>query len=183
MERDDADLIKQYKMGDGDAFTELFHRYKNKIYNFIYHFVNNPDTADDLVLVTFMKAIKNIKRYREEGKFRGWLYSIANSVTMDYLRKRKRQPVEPIEDWMEITDSSPSPEKSMEQKEMLILYEDKINSLPPKQKQVFMMRQEGDLRFKEIAEILNCPLPTVLSRMHNAVVSLRKSLRGCGYEV
>ncbi len=184
MEKSDCILIEEYKKGNQDAFAELFNRYKNTVYNFIFRLVRNPDTAEDLLENTFIKVIKSLDRYKERSKFKQWLFSIANSVTIDYLRKRKKEYiVDPIEDWMELSDNSPSPQVIVEQEELKSYLEDKINSLSPKQKQVFIMRQESDLTFKEIAEILDCPLSTVLSRMHNAVVNLRKFLSECDYEI
>ena len=183
MEREDTYLIRDYRNGDNEAFSELFDRYKSKVYNFIYRLVGNPDTADDLTMITFIKAMKSIRKYRERGKFRNWLYSIANSVTIDYLRKSKREQFDSIDDWMDIPDDSFSPETMLEQKELIKLLEDRITTLAVKQRQVFVMRQETNMSFKEIAKVLNCPLPTVLSRMHNAVLNIKKSLRGYGYEV
>lgn len=184
MEKSDAVLIEEYKSGNQKAFTELFYRYKNTLYNFIYRFVINPDVADDLLENTFIKMIKSIDKYQEKNKFKQWLFSIANSVTVDYLRKRKKEYIiDPIEDWMEIADNSLSPQASLEQEEMMNYIQETIKKLSPKQRQVFLMRQESDLTFREIAEILECPLSTVLSRMHNAVVTLRKHLKECKNEM
>jgi RNA polymerase sigma-70 factor (ECF subfamily) len=184
MQKSDTVLIEEYKNGSQDAFAELFYRYKNGIYNFIYRLVGNPDVADDLLQNTFIKMIKSIDKYQERNRFKQWLFSIANSVTIDYLRKRKREyMVDPIEDWMEITDNSISLQATLEQEELMNCIEEKIERLPPKQKRVFLMRQESDLTFREIAEILQCPVSTVLSRIHNAVVSLRKSLKECENEM
>lgn len=162
MEKSDAILIEEYRNGSQEAFTKLFYRYKNGVYNFIYRLVSNPDTADDLLENTFIKMIKSIDNYQERNKFKQWLFSIANSVTIDYLRKRKREYiVDPTEDWMNITDDSLSPQVSLEREELMKRIEEKIKELPLKQKHVFLMRQESDLTFKEIAEILECPVPTV----------------------
>lgn len=180
----DSILIKDYKRGDQSAFTELFNRYKNIVYNFIYRLVTNPDVAEDLLENTFIKMIRSLDKYQERYKFKQWLFSIANSVTIDYLRKRRKEfLVDPIEDWMELPDDSPSTQVMLEKEELKNIIEDKVNKLPPKQKQVFIMRQETNLTFREIAEILGCPISTVLSRMHNAVVNLRRSLKECDYEV
>ncbi len=184
MEKSDAVLIEEHKNGSQEAFAELFYRYKNSIYNFIYRFVGSSDIADDLLEDTFVKMIKSIDNYQERNKFKQWLFSVANSVTIDYLRKRKKEyAVDSIEDWMDIADDSPSPQVFLEQKEQMNFIEEKIKQLPPKQKQVFLMRQESDLTFREIAKILGCPISTVLSRMHNAVLNLRKSLKEYEYEM
>ena len=184
MQKNDSILIEEYRRGDKNAFAELFKKYKNTVYNFIFRLVGNPDIAEDLLENTFIKMIKSLDKYKERNKFKQWLFTIANSVTMDYLRKKKREYiVDPIEEWMELSDASPSPQFLLEQKEMANLIENKISNLPPKQKQVFIMRQESDLTFKEIAEILECPISTVLSRMHNAVLNLRRFIREYEYEM
>lgn len=184
MEKSDNILVEEYKNGDQDAFAKLFYRYKNSIYNFIYRFVGSPDVANDLLENTFIKMIKSISKYREINKFKQWLFSVANSVTIDYLRRRKKEYIiDSIEDWMEIADNSPSPQVSLEREEAMNRIEEKIKNLPPKQKQVFLIRQESDLTFREIAEVLECPVSTVLSRMHNAVLTLRKYLKECEYEM
>ena len=76
----DEQLIKDFQAGDSHAFEELVERYKNRIYNFIYRFVNDVSLAEDLTQDTFLKLFTHKDSYRDIAKFSTWLYTIAQNL-------------------------------------------------------------------------------------------------------
>ena len=94
----DEQLIKDFQGGNNDAFEELLARYKNRIYNFIYRFVNDVNLAEDLTQDTFMKLFTHKDSYREIAKFSTWLYTIAQNLAKTELRKRSRRKTYSVSD-------------------------------------------------------------------------------------
>lgn len=173
----DAKLIEKYKSGDTAAFEELLYKYKNQIFSYILRMVKNKTVAEDIFQDVWVNTLKYLPRYDERNKFSGFLFKIAHSKTMDYLRKDRNfeELPENLPDnsWHDTTLR----EHPLEKAELYNNLNLAIENLPAKQKEILLLRQESDLSFKEIAKMLDCPINTVLSRMHNAVLSLRKIMK------
>jgi len=174
-----AELIKSYKEGNNEAFEILLGKYKLSLFNYILRMVGIKEVAEDIFQDVWIQVIKVLPRYREQNKFSSLLFKLANSKSIDYLRKNKRDlqcggKVEGVQYRSEVTSSMQS---LIEKKEILSLLNNTVMELPAKQKEVFLLRQHSGLSFKEIAGILDCPLNTVLARMHNAILNLRKTLK------
>jgi RNA polymerase sigma-70 factor (ECF subfamily) len=84
----DLELIERIKGGDKQAFTELFDRYRNRILGYLYRYVGNYHTAEDLTVATFWNVYNNIARYEECGKFSSWLYKIATNCAKRELENK-----------------------------------------------------------------------------------------------
>ncbi len=87
----DESLVEAAKEGRTRAFDELFLRYQRRIYSVIYHMTSNHEDADDLLLETFAKAYRSLKRFQGRSRFYTWIYAIAVNLTLNFLRKRKRR--------------------------------------------------------------------------------------------
>lgn len=133
------------------------------------------DIADDLFQETVIKIWNGLKHYREQQKFSSWIFTLAHNVTIDYRRKNKITEVD-IEE-VEI-ESSENVFESIELKEAGKIVAGLLKNVPEKQKRVFLLRQHSDMSFKEIAELTNEPLNTVISQMNYAVKKIRKQLKG-----
>jgi RNA polymerase sigma-70 factor (ECF subfamily) len=133
-----------------------------------------------------VKVFEHIQRYQHKGRFKPWLYKIANSCAMDSLRKRRRDAWVPLEKTfpdmdreqmkLDLAVEQNSILKSIEDTELALALEEAIWRLPLLQRQVFLLRQQQNLSFKAIAGVLGCSLNTVLSRMHYALENLRARL-------
>lgn len=168
-ENNDAELIERYKSGDDTAFEELLYKYKNQVFGYILKMVRNKAMAEDVFQNVWLNVIKYLPRYDERNKFPAFLFKIAYSKTMDYLRKDKY--------FVPVFENIPDTSNLNSQNEMYDSLKIAISKLPEKQKEILLLRQESNLTFKEIAKLLDCPINTVLARMHNAVLSLRKMLK------
>lgn len=182
-ETNDAQLLARFKKGDNSAFVILINRYRIRLFNYIYRLVGNKTVAEDLFQDTIIRILNAVSNYQEQGKFSNWVFGIANNLTIDYLRKKERQKSifvnnEMANSEINIIDTFPdigfTPQDFVEHKELQQILADAINQLPVEQRQVLLMREEANIPFKEIANILNCSINTVLGRMRYALLNLRK---------
>jgi len=173
----DAALIQSYLSGKDMAFEKLFKRYERPLFSFLLRLSRNQDNTEDIFQQTWMKVINGLSGYQERGTFSSWLFGIAYHCFIDQTRKDGRVKIHDqiSQDGLDqIPDTEVSPEMSLLNVEKKSWMENAIDQLPDEQKQVVLMRITGDLPFKEIADIMNCSINTVLGRMHYAVKNLQK---------
>jgi len=119
---------------------------------------------------------KGIKSYNDQNKFSSWLFSIAHNTAIDSIRSASvRNRTSSLEDTNEYSGKN-NPYESLVEKETYEMIMLSVNELPENQKNVFLLRQHGELTFKEIAKTMGQPLNTVLGHMHYAVSKIRKKL-------
>jgi RNA polymerase sigma-70 factor (ECF subfamily) len=183
----DEELLGRLAAGDTSAFDEIFERYHNQIYNFIKKQVSDAGAVEDLVQEVFLRVYKSAKNFDVEKKFSSWLYKIAlNEVKRHWKRSSSRQTYSlntPLGDEGGdaeradlLEDQRPTPDVSTETLLFSKNLRQLIDQLPEKQRMVVMLKVYQDLTFEQIAEICECPLSTVLSRMRYAVNKLRRWL-------
>jgi RNA polymerase sigma-70 factor, ECF subfamily len=169
----DKKYIRKYLRGDQEAFEMLYEKYKKQLYSYLNGLVpQHPQLANDLFQQTWIKAIDNLAKYNAKGIFFAWLSRIAHNLFIDYYRKSKFE----ISKDIELGYSKNTPQKEMEKKEFIADLKNKVLSLEVNQREVFMLRQRG-VSFKEIADIQNVSINTVLGRMRYAVDKLREQLK------
>ena len=177
-----------YQGGSEAAFEILYWRHQHGIFNFICHFIGESgNQAEELLQDVFLKVVKSRKRYEPSAKFTTWLYQIARNGCIDHFRKMKHRkltslshPIDADEDMSvetTIPHGSPSPEKKAHMGELAEVLKKAIDSLPEEQREIFLMREDLNLSFAEIAEALKCPINTAKSRMRYALEHLRKGLK------
>lgn len=175
-------LIEQYKKGDSDSFEVLFERYRKPVFNYVLGMLHDRAAAEDVFQETFYRILRNVNRYRPGGTFSGFVYTIANNMAIDYLRKKKRMKESSLYDEgdemrgaVELqAGQGESPERIFENSETGRMVRAAIRSLPLEQRQVLLLREYCDIPFREISRIVGCPLNTALGRMHYALKNLRK---------
>lgn len=170
-------LIQQCKKGDGNAFRNLIEPYRRKLTGYLFLILKEKLTVEDTFQEVLMKVWKNITKYDEQQKFSSWLFSIAHNSAIDALRKSNLHKLEEFSEELYKTPSVYNPSKIAEAKETVSLIYKVVDTLPDKQKQVFFLRQQNGLSFKEISAILGQPLNTVLSHMRYAVQKIKKDLK------
>ncbi|HFE52360.1 MAG TPA: sigma-70 family RNA polymerase sigma factor [Bacteroidetes bacterium] len=183
LEPSDEELIERFQKGDREAFEKIVERYKDQLLNFAYRFLGSRQEAEDVVQDTFLRVYRNRKAYRRVARFSTWIYTIAGNLAKTELRKRKRRKLFSISDLgfeekdYEISDLSHNPEDDVEGtlKEEIIQRE--IEKLPPKFREVIILRDVQGLSYEEIALILKIPIGTVKSRVNRARLRLQKRLK------
>jgi RNA polymerase sigma-70 factor (ECF subfamily) len=174
----DAELVARSKAGDSEAFGELVRRYQKPVFRIVLRMVKSPDDADDLTQDTFVRAHRGLKTFKEEFDFHPWLYRIAVNQAINFLNKRKRQAAVDLEDIPEgDVKSGPEPESPIQaasRNEMLKKLDAALERLPEEQRTVFLLRVQEGLSYEEIAETMETPKGTVMSRLARARMALRK---------
>lgn len=186
-EQSDEELMLLYQKGDEYAFETLYWRHQHGVFNFICRFIGGSGgQAEELLQDIFLKVVKSSKRYKPTAKFTTWLYQIARNGCIDHLRKMKHRKTtslsEPTGGEEEVVVESTiasgnlTPEKAVRIREIAEVLKKAIGALPEEQKEVFLMREDLNLSFAEIAEVTGCPINTAKSRMRYALEHLRKTI-------
>lgn len=177
----DHELVHLYQAGHEQSFTELFNRHNRSVFTAIYLLVKDQAIAEDIFQETFIKIINTLKsgKYNEEGKFVGWAVRVGRNLTIDYIRKMKRQgTVITNSDGRDVFDFIHFHEPSNEDKLMQMQSEQTlrhmIRKLPEEQKEVLILRHWGKMSFKEIADATGVSVNTSLGRMRYAINNLKK---------
>ena len=189
LQNTDDHLMQQFISGDRNAFSQLVYRHKWSIFQFILSKVKHRETASDLTQDVFVKLFKSADRYTSSGKFRSWLFRIAQNVVIDEYRKQKKVSIFHFNDKMgsdsddvlilsdHIEDQSDNPLKELEFIELHDFINQAVNSLPEKQRTALVLCQYHGMSYQEIASIQKCPIGTVKSRIHNALTKIRDFLK------
>jgi len=173
-EINEQEIIKSVKSGNVEAFGLLVEKYKESLYSFILYSVKNEAAAQDIYQDTLVTVLTKLKDYREEGNFKAWLFTVARNKVTDYFRANSRTVSLPEDTSADIFPSSENTEKEVSSKIALDNILAQIEALPEKDREIILLRQY--LSFKEIAEVLDCPLGTALARLNRAIKKLQKSL-------
>lgn len=180
---EDHDLVRASLEGDGMAYRCLVERYQGRIYAVIYGMVRNREDARELSQDAFVKAFKNLARFRLESSFYTWLCRISMNVAIDHLRRQKLRRTEEFDEGIATRESAgvislshhrEDPRRNLERKQMRERIIEEIEKLPDDQRQVLVLREIDGLSYKEISTIMDIPEGTVMSRLYYA----RKKLQG-----
>ena len=182
----DEVLIKQFQDGDVRAYNEIVHRYKDRLLNFIYRFLNDIDKSEDLVQDTLLKVYTHKHSYKEIAKFSTWLYTIAGNLARTELRKIKRRKTFSVTDLsyedrefvIHSTDADPS--ETNDSRDFQNNVQRALTELPNDFKTIIILRDIQELSYDEISKIVGVPLGTVKSRINRGRLKLQYLLKEKG---
>ena len=169
----EMELIHRAKLGERNAFSELVCIHAEGVRNVIYRMCGDVQIAEDAAQETFIQAWLHLASYRPHMPLRNWLYRIAINAATDMLRKEKRILPHALED-LQLSDPQPGPEAVFSQGERTTVIQKAVSALPDASRAVLVLREYEGLSYHEIADTLNIPVGTVMSRLNYA----RKVLRG-----
>ena len=181
----DAELVKRVQAGDSTAFDILVQKYQHKVVNLVGRFVSDQAECYDITQEAFIKAYRAIGNFRGDSQFYTWLYRIAANTAKNYLASRARKSpsytVE-VEDAEHYEGASglkeyTTPENLLLTEEIKQTVFDAIEGLPDDLKSAITLREIEGLSYEEIAEVMDCPIGTVRSRIFRAREVIDKELR------
>lgn len=184
MDQEDEAFLQAYRAGDGEALGKLVEKYKRPLFGFILRFSGGREDADEIFQEVWVRAIKNMDSYNH-NRLLSWLFRIAHNLMIDRIRRAKsllsldtpaNEDGVPLSEQLSAACLGPAGEAAGH--ELGLRIEAAAAQLPLEQREVFWLRMQADLSFKEIAEIQKCSINTVLARMQYAVSKLRKELAG-----
>ena len=175
---DDTTVVQAFLLGEERAFQELVERYQTRLLNFIYRSIGDRERAEDLVQEVFIRVYRHIHRFDTTKKFSTWIYTIASNLAKNELRNRSRNPLvlfqtitnNRTEDErpLQFEDHASRPDDLYQKRHLKSLVEQTVAQLPEHHREVFVLREIEGKSYEEIAEITNCNLGTVKSRLNRA---------------
>lgn len=162
---EEREWVEKAKKGDRNALNSLISANYQILAGYVAKMAGNREQAQDIVQDTLLKAIEHLNYYQPHGKFSTWLIKIATNRVRDEWRKER--PVDILLDTVPMEGDGPEEEivKKMEYKEALEI----LHVLPPEKRMIFILKHYYGYKYEEIAEIVQCPLGTVRSRLHFCV--------------
>lgn len=173
----DYELLLQYRRGNIKALEILIEKYRKPLYAYIHNMQSGQD-ADEIFQEVWLKIIRKPSMYSKKNFF-GWIITIAHNLIIDKVRHSKLETSLDAENNQNVSmlDVIPAhcddPRRSLELKEIEIRIREVIASLPSEQREVFLLRVQANMPFREIARIQKVPISTVLARMQYALEKLR----------
>ncbi len=168
----DLTLVRAQK-GDAQAFERLVTPHEQMLWRVCWHYTHHQEDAADCLQETMLKAWRAIRSYRGECAFSSWLYRIAATVCLDFLRKQKRLPPtesadELAEDGFAPVDTAPTPDEAVLKAESAENIRAAIDSLPGDMRTVIILYALQGLGYEEIADVMKTSVGTVKSRLNRA---------------
>lgn len=183
MTRTDEELVASATAGDLDSFNQLVTRWERPIYALAYRTLGREEDARDVVQEAFLRAYRGLRGFKGQAKFSSWLYRITLNLCRDWIRRERRTPVVATPegvDPVDLADDRASPVESVEdlvaRREMSQAVARAMAELPEEQRAAIMLKEYHGLTFQEIADMLDCPLSTVKTRLYQGLSVLRRRL-------
>ena len=179
----DEELVSRSMGGDTDSFNQLILRWERPIYALAYRVIGREEDARDVCQDTFLRAYRALPGFKGQAKFSSWLYRITLNLCRDWIRKERRAPIVQVPegtDPVDLADAQASPTESVEElvsrREMSRAVSKAMAELPEEQRTAILLKEYHGLTFQEIADMLQCPLSTVKTRLYQGLSVLRRRL-------
>ena len=178
---EDSALVDRARRGDMDAFEVLVRRYRNDVYALCYYFTRNREDAWDLSQEVFIKAHRALAGFRGDAGFKTWLLRIAANQSKDQLKKRRLQTTPYDDAWQPAdAETGQTPGEAAEASEIGAAIDTAVSRLPAKHQMAFVLREYKGLSYQEMAEVMQCSVGTVMSRLFHARRRLQQLLAPLG---
>ena len=182
---EDQQLVERVQRGDKRAFDLLVLKYQHKILSLVMRFVRDTHEAQDVAQEAFIKAYRALPNFRGESAFYTWLYRIAINTAKNQLASRARRPreVDASVEEAEFYDGEhglkdiDSPERLLLRDEIEATVNQSISQLPEDLRMALTLREFDGLSYEDIAEVMQCPVGTVRSRIFRAREAVDKALQ------
>ena len=173
----DDELIRKISGQDMGALQQLVERHKILVYNTCYNLIGNDQQAEEAAQDVFLQVYKSAGSFRFQSKVSTWIYRIAVNRSLNVIRQNKRNRWMKSLTTLEIEKpGGEEPDRLLEKKELRDIIKAAVDSLPEKQRTVFILNKYENLSSRVIAEILGISLNTVEVRIHRAKINLQKKL-------
>ncbi len=171
-ELEDRELYVLAGKLDEAAFEELVTRYESFVYNIAFGVLKNADDAADAAQNAFLKLWRSASGWRGECEVKTWIYRIAKTSSLDAARLRASSASVPLDETIEVEDTSLTPEENVERAETARIVREAIAELPEAYREVIELRELGEMSYREIAEATGADIGTVKSRLSRARAEL-----------
>jgi RNA polymerase sigma-70 factor (ECF subfamily) len=181
-ELSDDQLLSRFAGGEREALDELFRRYRSAAYRVAYRLLGREADALDAVQESFIKALTHLHNFQGRSSFKTWLLRVVSNASLDLGRQRGRREAVSID---AVVSTEPEagplvtfdrPTQGLEREELRDLLQEALATLPEAQRRTFVLHVEGELNYREVADVLGISIGTVMSRLFYARQKLRAYL-------
>lgn len=187
MELDDLSLVRKCQAGDDQAFRTLVLRYQRKVFSVAFALVKDREEAMDISQDAFLRVYSRLDAFKGESSFYTWLYRITRNLAIDRLRARRgtEQELDETAGW-ELERGEPgfvaaklgtNPQRGVLRKELAEQIASALGQLPEKHREILVLREVEGMSYEELAETLEIPKGTVMSRLYHARAKMQAILR------
>ena len=174
-DQDQEDIIR-FQGGDVAGFEALMERYRYRAYGVAVGYLSNRDDAMDAVQKSFIRIHRSLGRFRAGEPFFPWFYRIVRNTALNQKRDEARHKGDCPLEWVTEPARLPSPLQAAEAEELRVRLWEAVDGLGEEPREVFMLYTFQGLKYREIADLLQIPLGTVMSRLHGARRRIRQHL-------
>ena len=180
---DDEELVARSRGGDLDSFNQLVLRWERPIYALAYRVIGREEDARDVAQETFLRAFRALGGFKGQAKFSSWLYRITLNLCRDWIRRERRSNIAPVPEGVDIVElaGEATPTETIEdlvsRKQLGEAVARAMALLPDEQRTAIILKEYHGLTFQEIADLLDCPLSTVKTRLYQGLTVLRRHLQ------
>ncbi len=179
----EREWLEQYRRGDLEALGKLVEQYRRPLFSFILKMTEGRGDPEEVFQETWIRAIRNLDRFDDQNLL-GWLFRIAHNLVIDRARKLRPE-VRPelrtgqsATTWFDqVPGGGAGPATVAADNDLGKRISAAVERLPPEQREVFLLRMDSDMSFKDIAKVQGVSINTALARMHYAVRKLREMLK------
>lgn len=175
-------MISEAVDGNPEGFEAILSAYGTRLYGYFVRATRSHHDAEDMLSDLMLKLVKVINKYDDRGKFEPWLFRIAVNMVRDRIRHLKVRPKvaslsvgdDGTNPGADLRANTPAPDAGSIKIDTSIQLHDALEKLDETTRQMILMRHFGDLNFKEIASIFECPIGTALAKVHRGLKTLRE---------
>lgn len=172
-------LIQRARKGDDDAFGELVRMHQDRIYRTAVRFVGTED-AKDVAQEVFLKAYRELRRFRGKSALSTWLYRMSINISLNYLRGQRREVDRREQYGPGVSAPPPGPERTLQDKELTEAVWEAIEELPDRQRTALILHRFEELSSSQTAEVMGLSVGAVESLLHRAKLTLMQSFLASG---
>src|SRR5436190_20684652 len=173
MTETDEILMLAVKRGEVGKLGALFDRYHRALFDFFARMVGSRAVAEDLVQDVFFRMLKYRETFRNDSRFKAWMFHIARNARFDHFRKHQGEAPLPENSIDFVESRSILPAQELEQQQHAQILERAMYKLSEEKREVLVLSRYQDMKYEQIAEVMGCEVGTVKVRVHRALNELR----------
>ena len=178
----DEELVARSRSGDLESFNQLVVRWERPIYALAYRVIGREEDARDVCQETFLRAFRALRGFKGQSKFSSWLYRITLNLCRDWIRRERRAPIVQAPEGVDLIELAGQPEAAesvedlVSRRQLGRVVARAMQALSDEQRAAIILKEYHGLTFQEIADLLDCPLSTVKTRLYQGLSVLRRQL-------
>lgn len=185
--------MQRVRGDEAGAFEELVEAYQHRLVAILHHLVGNADEAEDLAQEVFLRVYRSRHRYRARSKFSTWLFTIANNLAINSLRRRQRKPIVALNvsesgplgprpaEQIALESSGQQPVRRLQTQELAVVVQQALAGLNERQRMAVVLNKFEDMNYAEIAEVMHLSVKAIKSLLSRARENLRVALEAYIY--